>query len=206
MLPCPAVVWQRRRVELWRDRLWQAHYKYMVLPGPQYRDLFRKLALSMDKAGLPGMAVQLQCALFCIWFFTGSVQKMEDLIVALINGRVFLLSAPLFLPGNIPPKLPKLELAKRLLLYDPVCHRDGYKIDAATLPTLFITWLGTPPANKPWIREWDSEEHEARRQAAAEIGKEIADALWEEVTGTKKPGNADRRSNRKSAAEKVSHW
>ncbi len=207
-LPTPAAVRNRAALDYWRDRLWRSRHKFLVLLGPQYRELMRKIIFSMEKAELPGMVPHLMMGTFAIWFFTGSVQKMEEFIVAVFNGKVFLVDRRLFLIENTPTDLPKDELITRVLLYDPVCHPEGCGSKAALEATRFLTLLGTPPAEKPWIQEWMSEMQTARGQAAAEIGEEAADALWAEVTCARKSGHADRESKNKNQemTQKVSYW
>jgi hypothetical protein len=209
MLPIPAAVRQRRKLELWRDRIWQSRRKFIVLLDPQSRELVRKIGFTMDKARLSWMVDHLHVGLFSIWFFTGSVQKMEELILGIIKGRVFLMnSLRLILPLDARADLPKLELIKRLLLYDPTCYPAGCSVDVALQATPLLRFLAAPPELKPWIRQWISEMQETQRQTTAEIGKESADALWAEVRGIKTPCNPDLDAKYKNqrAEEKVSYW
>jgi hypothetical protein len=180
LLPIPEIVRQRRSVEKWRERIWRVRHKYVVLLHPQYRDLMRKIACSMEKTDLHQMVIHLRVGLFLTWFLTGSIGKMEELILEIIRGRVFLMNGRLFLPENTPEDLPKLELRKRLLLYDPKCYPAGP--DAAPDPevTLFSDFLTPLPEMKLWLRQWAAEKDEVRRGAAAELGQAVADKLWTE--------------------------
>ena len=152
------------------------------------------------------MIPHLTMGLFTIWFFTGSVRKMEEFIDAVSNGKVFLMDDPRFLPENTPPDLPKLERISRLLLYDPHSHPTGFILRLASQVTTFTSFLGTLPDDRPWIAKWVSEMEETRSQAVAEIGKKSADALWASVTGNKMPDDVDLNGKLLQPAEKVSYW
>ncbi len=97
-------------MDYWHDRLWQSRHKFLVLLGPQYRELIRKMIFSMENAELHEMVPHLMMGTFGIWFFTGSVEKMQEFIVEVFNGKVFLVDPSLFLPENTPTDLPKDEL------------------------------------------------------------------------------------------------
>ena len=77
------------------------------------------------------------------WVATGNVTKMEDFVVAVFNGQVFLMNDKHFFPENIRPDLPKFELLKSILLYDPSQHRDGLDVDQALKATPFFAYLGS---------------------------------------------------------------
>ena len=140
---------------------------------PQIRELERKADYSMRKAGLSPMADNLTVVLFAMYFFTGSVEKMEKFILDLSNGQIFLMDDQVFRLENIATNLPKTELIKSLLLYHPAYHPDG--VDLKGLEVISIRdFMGPVPAEKPWIYEWHSEVQELRRQAAAELGAEQA--------------------------------
>lgn len=173
MLPIPSNIRQSELLEKWRERIWQARNKCFVLLGPQYRGLVSKITFSCEQAGLPGMIPHLRMGLFFAWFVTGNLRKMEDFIVAVFNGQVFLMNHKAFLPDNIRSDLPKFELLKSTLLYDPSQHKGGINVDQALKATPFLAFLGPKSGPTPWIKDWVSEVTEVRRQAAAELGEKV---------------------------------
>jgi hypothetical protein len=179
MLPVPAAVRQRLKMEAWREKFWRSRHKYLILLDPQYREIMRKSAWSMEKAGFPEMCVHFQRGLLCIWFFTGSIEKMVRFIRAVSGGRVFLMNHKMFLRNETPTGLPKHELIQRFLLYDPTWHNDGYSVEFGPDPTLFTSFLGAVPDQRPWLRELASEMEDLRSQAAAELGEDAAKSLWD---------------------------
>jgi len=148
-LPIPSNIRQRERMDYWRDRIWQVRNKWFVLLGPQYRELVRKICFSCDRAGLPEMISHLRVGLCFLWFMTGNIRKMEDFVVAVFNGRVFLMNHRSFFSDNELPDVPSPELLKRSLLYDPICHKDGVNLDQALKATHFSTILGKDSAIPP---------------------------------------------------------
>jgi hypothetical protein len=63
----------------------QVRRKFLVLLQPLYRELLRKTTFSMERAQRPHMVVNLHRALYLIWFFTGSVPKMEEFVFELFR-------------------------------------------------------------------------------------------------------------------------
>ena len=123
------------------------------------------------------MAKNLQVALFTVWFLTGSVKKMEDFVLEIWNGRIFLLDDSTFLPTN-KSDIAGSELLKVLLLYNPPCQSIGPDPESALEEaTRFTTFIGDPPSAKPWIAEWVSERNEVLTQAEEEIGAEAVNEI-----------------------------
>jgi hypothetical protein len=202
LLPLPAVVRQKRSLEKWRQRIWGVRHKYLVLLHPQYRDLMRKIVCSTKKADLHRMVIHLRLGLYLTWCLTGSIGKVEELILEIFRGRVFLMNGSLFLPENTPEDLPRLELRKRFLLYDPKCYPAGLDGDSDLEVTLFSTFLGPLPEMKPWLRQWAAEKDEVRRGAADELGQEAAEKLWTEpgpANATDDTGGEDKKLRHQSA-------
>ena len=176
----PEALRPEQQLEAWRDRIWQVRHKFLTLLHPQFRDMTRKLIWSMDQAGLRDMPGRLLSGLLFAWLSQGTTQKMEDFLVALLRGEVFLLNDRRFLPDKLPANLATPELLQSLLVYDPVQHSKGVSADQAIQARLFFAFLRPSPESKPWIKEWISEMAALRRQASAELGEETAKQLWGE--------------------------
>lgn len=176
-LPISSSIWQRERVEKWRERIWQSQHKYFILLHPQYRELVRKVAFSIQTAGLQGMIPHLLMGVFFAWVHTGMVTAMVDFIVEVFSGRVFLMDDKHFVPATLPSNLPKFELLKALLLYNPRQHEDGISAELAINATPFFDFLGPSPGTKPWVHEWLSDAEAVYKQAIEELGEEAVNGL-----------------------------
>jgi hypothetical protein len=177
-LPIPSHIRQHDRIDYWRDRIWRVRNEWFVLLGPQFRELVRRICFGCNRAGNPEMVSHLRVGLFFLWFMTGNIKKMEDFVVAIFSGGVFLMNLRLFFSDNRVPDVPSSELLKRVLLYDPIHHKGGVNQDRALKATRFSTYLGPVIAPKPWIEDWVSEKAEVRKQAVAELGARIVQDLW----------------------------
>ena len=122
------------------------------------------------------MISHLRVGLCFLWFMTGNIRIMEDFVVAVFNGRVFLMNHRSFFSDNELPNVPSPELLKRSMLYDPMCHKGGVNLDQALKATRFSTILGPVIVPKPWIN-WIEEQAEIRKQAVAELGAKIVQEL-----------------------------
>ncbi len=132
------------------------------------------MSLRMEKNGLPEMAVNLQVALFTIWFVTGAVEKMEDFVLELWHGGIFVLDDAIFVPAHHMKERDLSRLRRLLLVYSP--GRQGIIVpNLESMPkeaVRFTTFLGDLPGARPWIREWTSECEDVLRRAEEEIGVE----------------------------------
>jgi hypothetical protein len=161
---------------------------------------------SMDKAGLPQMGGRLLMGLLFAWVTHGTTKKMEDFIVAVFRGTIFLMNDRRFLPDDLPADLPKVDVLMSLLVYDPACHKNGVTVDQAVDATRFDDFLGCSPGPKPWFSEWMSELEALRKQMVLELGEALATELWK-MSGTRpgtgdggpKEGDANRKQSTKEA-------
>src|SRR5882762_7286177 len=89
-LPVPKYIRQNRLLETWREKIWRCENKHLLLLEPQYRELVSKTVFSMEAIGLHGMVANFLLGLMFGWMLNGNVSKLQELIVALFNGEVFL--------------------------------------------------------------------------------------------------------------------
>ncbi|MGO9199800.1 MAG: hypothetical protein ACLQM8_04580 [Limisphaerales bacterium] len=114
-----------------------------------------------------------------------------------------------FFPENIRPDLPKFELLKSILLYDPSQHRDGLDVDQALKATPFFAYLGSTSGPKPWIQEWISEVTEVRRQAVAELGEKAVNELWSRPRKTLDSEDENHKlgeQKQKPLGKRIAYW
>jgi hypothetical protein len=208
MLPIPSNIRQSKRVEKWRERIWQARNKWFVLLGPQYRELVRKITFSCEQAGLPGLVPHLRMGLFFAWFVTGNLRKLEDFIVAVFDGQVFLMNHKAFLPDNIRSDLPQFELRKSMLLYDPSQHKGGINMDQALRATHFLAFLDPITGPTPWIEDLVSEVAEVRRQAAAELGENVVQEFLSGPETTRESEDEGHKPGKlkQKLVQRISYW
>ena len=207
-LPLPAHLRHQHKLEKWREKIRQSRYQFLGLLDPQYRELMRKIAFRMTTAKLPGMVPKFLAGLFSTWLFTGSVQKMEAFILEVWKGRIFLMNDRRFLPQDLPTDRPKLELLQALLLYDPKGYPAGVEVATALEATHFFAFVGPSPRLKPWIREWATEMEDVRKQAAAELGEEMAHELGADPSAAHGLGHDDRQTGgtNQQVVKKVAYW
>jgi hypothetical protein len=170
--------------------------------------MVRKIIWSMDRAEFWDMRGRFLTGLFFAWVTRGTTNKMEDFIVALLRGMVFIMNSRRFLPDHLPEGLPKTELLRSLLVHDPGHHRDGVSIEQALDAPWFFTFLGSSIEPKPWLRERISEVEALRKRASVELGEDVAKELW----GESKP-NTCRREERpeegcadRKSSNRVAYW
>jgi len=163
-LPVPTKVRQKRIMDEWRQKVWQAEHKYFMVLDPIYRELIRKCFFSMDMAGRPEMQCRFQRAIFQLWLCRGSVAKLNEFIESVFNGRIFVLDGE---GTALSQNTTSAEALKDALFYNPGPARNNISDDRLPHVTRFTALLGPIPKEKPWIKQWLSETIKVRQQAEA---------------------------------------
>ena len=144
-----------------------------------------------------------------IWMLTGSVKKIEEFILRVWNGGIFFMDGQQFFPKDNPLDLPSEESFRARFLYDLACYEKGIDRDRARQAPVFSAWLApSSPEAKPWIREWALEMDAVRKQAATELGENLAEELWAEFEATPGVGDHDHKTGPTSqdTVTQVAYW
>jgi len=174
---------------------------------PQFREMIRKMEWTMKRAGLPHITANFWLGLFDVWMFTGSVRKMEELILHLWEGGMLLMDRRAIGQNNIHPDQPEPELQKSLLLYNPHSLKP-LAPEHHTSAKPFIDFLGTLPRERSWVAEWLLELETLRMLSIAELGEKSAAELWAESTFVRSLVNDFPRRNphHKKTPDKDAYW